>query len=291
MLNSWGRDWGSWRPHAPTIAEPVPGVALWRYEDWADTIMDGWVLRLGVGAAEAFELFDRRPGARLRRRRAGALDPGARHPRQLPAPRRRRLRRARRLRLDPATLDETLRLLKENADERPSPTSGVLLTFAGGLLGLQGGRRARRPLEAPGARGRLVPLHRALVRRLRRAGARHARRGLRARRWRAPAGRGRGSTGMIEERAHGIGRAFWRDIAAAADARRPRPRAAARPRPRRGRAPRARAGTSGCASSPSPRARSRWRRCCGAMHTPGLRRRGGTASSRCSKRSIWWRRR
>lgn len=36
VQNSWGRGWGS------------NGLALWRYEDWADNICDAWVLRLAV---------------------------------------------------------------------------------------------------------------------------------------------------------------------------------------------------------------------------------------------------
>ena len=53
VLNSWGRDWGGWSPGRG--AAPIPGVALWHYGDWADRIIDGWVLRLGAGAADAFE--------------------------------------------------------------------------------------------------------------------------------------------------------------------------------------------------------------------------------------------
>lgn len=42
VLNSWGEGWGD------------GGVAHWRYEDWAATIMDAWVLQLGVRAPTAF---------------------------------------------------------------------------------------------------------------------------------------------------------------------------------------------------------------------------------------------
>lgn len=48
VLNSWGPGWGG---HAG-----LPGIALWRYADWAETVMDGWVLRLGVSAPEAFDV-------------------------------------------------------------------------------------------------------------------------------------------------------------------------------------------------------------------------------------------
>lgn len=47
VLNSWGGDWGWYNDH--------PGVALWSYADWARTVMDAWVLRLGVPAPGAFQ--------------------------------------------------------------------------------------------------------------------------------------------------------------------------------------------------------------------------------------------
>lgn len=50
ILNSWGPDWGHFR----IDGQDCPGLAHWPYADWADSIMDGWVLRLGVGAAEVF---------------------------------------------------------------------------------------------------------------------------------------------------------------------------------------------------------------------------------------------
>ena len=42
VLNSWGDDWGK------------DGIAHWTYADWASTIMDAWVLQIGVQAPEAF---------------------------------------------------------------------------------------------------------------------------------------------------------------------------------------------------------------------------------------------
>lgn len=48
VLNSWGREWGGYKG--------LPGVALWRYADWARHVMDAWVLRLGVPAAGAFHV-------------------------------------------------------------------------------------------------------------------------------------------------------------------------------------------------------------------------------------------
>jgi hypothetical protein len=42
ILNSWGPTWGQ------------GGIAHWRYVDWASSIMDAWVLQLGVRAPDAF---------------------------------------------------------------------------------------------------------------------------------------------------------------------------------------------------------------------------------------------
>lgn len=47
VLNSWGPSWGD------------GGVALWTYADWAATVMDAWVLQLGVRAPEAFGAIPR----------------------------------------------------------------------------------------------------------------------------------------------------------------------------------------------------------------------------------------
>lgn len=46
VLNTWGESWGGYDDQA--------GIALWRYEDWAQNVIDGWVLRLGVAAPSAF---------------------------------------------------------------------------------------------------------------------------------------------------------------------------------------------------------------------------------------------
>lgn len=46
VLNSWGEGWGGYKGQA--------GIALWPYADWAQNIIDAWVLRLGVHAPSAF---------------------------------------------------------------------------------------------------------------------------------------------------------------------------------------------------------------------------------------------
>ncbi len=47
ILNSWGPDWGN------------NGIAHWSYQDWASTMMDAWVLQLGVPAPTAFSAIPR----------------------------------------------------------------------------------------------------------------------------------------------------------------------------------------------------------------------------------------
>jgi hypothetical protein len=47
VLNSWGAGWGE------------NGIAHWNYEDWAATMMDAWVLQLGVRAPMAFSAVPR----------------------------------------------------------------------------------------------------------------------------------------------------------------------------------------------------------------------------------------
>ncbi|MFO1144578.1 MAG: C1 family peptidase [Amaricoccus sp.] len=212
VLNSWGRDWGGW---APKDAEPIPGVALWRYEDWADTVMDGWVLRLGVGAAEAFQFSIGDQGLGFRSEESVRATPvhailgnflhlddgdfvasgafvSTRH-----------------------TLEETRRLLEADAGS-DKPYQGVLLTFAGGLVGLRGATdhvaRYKRQVRDAGwypfsvlwcvdyvEQSRAI-LEGVFAEATSRAGLPSAR-----------------LDRVVEEMAHGVGRAIWRDIARAAD--------------------------------------------------------------------------
>ncbi len=67
VLNSWGPEWGHYkltdaerddirsRLKDGKAPETLPGIALWTYRDWAERIVDGWVLRFGVSAPEAFD--------------------------------------------------------------------------------------------------------------------------------------------------------------------------------------------------------------------------------------------
>ncbi len=60
VMNSWGSQWGGYTPKG--AKKKLPGVALWPYYDWAERILDGWVLRLGVSAPEAFKFSFGRQG-------------------------------------------------------------------------------------------------------------------------------------------------------------------------------------------------------------------------------------
>jgi len=44
----WGQKWGMYKGQ--------PGIAHWSYEDWAENIIDAWVLRLSVPTPDAFGL-------------------------------------------------------------------------------------------------------------------------------------------------------------------------------------------------------------------------------------------
>ena len=48
IQNSWGKQWGCWRDQ--------PGLAHWSYADWAENLIDAWVLRLAPSTPDAFDL-------------------------------------------------------------------------------------------------------------------------------------------------------------------------------------------------------------------------------------------
>ncbi len=51
IQNSWGKQWGNWQGQ--------PGLAHWKYEDWAENLIDAWVLRLAPSTPDAFDLVPR----------------------------------------------------------------------------------------------------------------------------------------------------------------------------------------------------------------------------------------
>ena len=48
ILNSWGESWSSYKGRA--------GVAHWSYEDWAENLLDAWVIRLAPSTPDAVDL-------------------------------------------------------------------------------------------------------------------------------------------------------------------------------------------------------------------------------------------
>lgn len=62
VQNSWGTQWGNFAG--------IDGLAHWNYHDWAETVVDAWVMRLAVPTPRAFELTHRVA------RQAGAVEPG-----------------------------------------------------------------------------------------------------------------------------------------------------------------------------------------------------------------------
>ncbi len=222
VLNSWGREWGCLPD--PATGEPIPGLALWGYDDWADRILDGWVLRLGVGAAEAFDysIGDQGLGfggeASVRSTPVHAIlghflhcDDGQYVPHgRFPS--------------DGHTLNETFRLLEEDAGKPRTGVEakelrrydGVLLTFAGGILGLADAAEqvARWKHVAKSARWYPITalwcvdyvdqtrsvLETVFAEGLKRFGKQGAQ-----------------LDRFIEASAHGVGRALWRDVEKAAD--------------------------------------------------------------------------
>ena len=54
VLNSWGERWGGFHP--TSSVHPLPGIGHWRYQDWADSIRDAWVLRIAAPTPDAFDL-------------------------------------------------------------------------------------------------------------------------------------------------------------------------------------------------------------------------------------------
>jgi hypothetical protein len=136
VLNSWGPDWGGWQSPGPDPV-PYPGIALWRYADWANTIVDGWVLQLGIGGDGAFDFSIGDMGlgfvaeALVRSTPVYSilghfmhLDDG-------------RYAETGNYVSSPASLEETTTYLCKADPAAAGGYQGVLLTFAGGLLGLR----------------------------------------------------------------------------------------------------------------------------------------------------------
>ena len=150
VLNSWGRDWGGWSPGGGAAADPGRRALALRATGPTASWTAGCCASASarptpstIRSATRGSASGPTPPARSTPVHAILgnflhLDDGefVTHGRHVSSRR---------------TLEETERLLTEEEDGR---YRGVLLTFAGGLLGLKRGRRADRALEAAGAAGR-----------------------------------------------------------------------------------------------------------------------------------------
>ncbi|MDK1374564.1 MULTISPECIES: C1 family peptidase [unclassified Sinorhizobium] len=221
VLNSWGTEWGSYLG--------CNGLGHWSYQDWADNIFDGWVLRLGVSTPGAFDLSIGNQGiffARKPARVAGVpgyevlghlihLDDGE-EVKRAPYP------------YSAKTFDETVRFLSRDGhdDEPVAPVwtpengpanrgyRGILLRFGGSLLGLgQTAQQIAREKNAIKQHG-LYPLTivwcndfidqtTAVLS------------GLFTEATKQIDVRSERLDRLIEDITHGIGRSFWRDVESA----------------------------------------------------------------------------
>lgn len=55
VLNSWGRNWGTWKDIDTNEPKGLAGIAHWSYEDWQDNVLDAWVFRLTVASERVFK--------------------------------------------------------------------------------------------------------------------------------------------------------------------------------------------------------------------------------------------
>lgn len=221
VLNSWGSQWGSF--------VECKGLGHWSYQDWADNIFDGWVLRLGVSTPGAFNLSIGDQGIFFARRPARVasvpgyevlghiihLDDGKEVSRA-PYP------------YSDRSFDETVRFLsRKNNDRQPvaplwapqqEPASrgyrGVMLRFGGSLLGLdQSAHQIAREKNVIAQHG-LYPLTivwcNDFVEQTTAVLS-----GLFSEATKQIDVRSDRLDRLIEDLTHGIGRSFWRDIESA----------------------------------------------------------------------------
>lgn len=67
VLNSWGNLWGRFPvanlqdPEHPLGDTSLAGIAHWSYEDWADNVLDAWILRLAAPTGHGTDFVGGRP--------------------------------------------------------------------------------------------------------------------------------------------------------------------------------------------------------------------------------------
>jgi hypothetical protein len=159
VQNSWGEDWGGF--------EDMKGVALWSYNDWAESIMDAWALRLSVPMPEAFDLIH------TSRRTTLSSDAGAALP---PAPIRKEILGhflhvddgkfadknwfggARKYWIDAKSIDETANHLRKNR-KGDDPYRHLLFYAHGGLNTKFDSARRIKGMKEVFKKNRIYPFH------------------------------------------------------------------------------------------------------------------------------------
>lgn len=218
VLNSWGSNWGGFLD--------CKGLGHWSYQDWADNIFDGWVLRLGVSTPGAFNLTIGEQGIFFSRNATRAasvpahevlghlihLDDG-KEVTKAPYP------------YSYSAFEETVRYLSRDArdDQATAPLwnpqkdpanrgyRGILLRFGGSLLGIeQTAQQVAREKNAIKQHG-LYPLTIAWCNDFveKRTSVLST---LFTEATKQIDERGKRLDSLIEDQTHGIGRSFWRDI-------------------------------------------------------------------------------
>lgn len=155
IQNSWGEDWSEWAGR--------PGMARWSYADWAENVIDAWVLTLAPPAPDAFDLQVRsdpsqpagapmpRGYARLRDVRRSAL---IGHCLQIE---RDGIRGAGRMAGGPATIRETTLYLGSSQGRRKYPA--LALIFHDAATGLDQVARLASHMIEPFKANRIYPMH------------------------------------------------------------------------------------------------------------------------------------
>lgn len=153
VLNSWGPNWGGFGG--------ISGVAHWSYHDWAETVIDAWVMRLAVPTPSAFELTHRIP------KRAGVgLQEAQKH-----TPRRQdvvghvihvddgKLVEAGTYGTPMASLEETARMLREGASLEDRKYDHLLFYAHGGITDAVAAARKTSAMREGFKRNRIYPMH------------------------------------------------------------------------------------------------------------------------------------
>lgn len=210
VQNSWGREWGGFLERE--------GLAHWSYHDWAETVIDAWVMRLAVPTPNAFELTHR-----VSRPAGTELPETKRH-----TPRRQdvighiihvddgRLVESGRYGTPLPSLRETARLLRQNAVSVERKYDHLLFYAHGGVTDAVAAARKTAALRDGFKRNGIYPVHfiwetglleeinDILFRKIESRGGRVA--GFRE-----------AMDYLIEKLSAGVGRALWREMKADAE--------------------------------------------------------------------------